>query len=100
MAPEILYYAIPGFLILLLLEAWYSWKENKALFETKDTWSSLAMGIGNVISGFVSKLVVRASPDINKDQCPEVYDRKLIGIHRTVCCLRKEVIHQPEVGSR
>ena len=58
MAPEILYYAIPGFLILLLLEAWYSWKENKALFETKDTWSSLAMGIGNVISGFVSKLVV------------------------------------------
>ncbi len=58
MAPEILYYAIPGFLILLLLEAWYSWKENKALYETKDTWSSLAMGIGNVISGFLSKLVV------------------------------------------
>src|SRR5688572_3615876 len=58
MAPEILYYAIPGFLILLLLEAWYSWKENKALFETKDTWSSLAMGIGNVISGLLSKLVV------------------------------------------
>ncbi len=58
MAPEILYYAIPGFLILLLLEAWYSWKEQKSLYETKDTWSSLAMGIGNVISGFVAKLVV------------------------------------------
>jgi sterol desaturase/sphingolipid hydroxylase (fatty acid hydroxylase superfamily) len=58
MAPDILYYAIPGFLILLSLEAWYSWKESKSLFETKDTWSSLAMGIGNVISGFVSKLVV------------------------------------------
>jgi sterol desaturase/sphingolipid hydroxylase (fatty acid hydroxylase superfamily) len=58
MAPEILYYAIPGFLILLSLEAWYSWKENKALYETKDTWSSLAMGIGNVISGFLAKIVV------------------------------------------
>lgn len=58
MAPEILYYAIPGFLILLSLEAWYSWKEQKSLFETKDTWSSLAMGIGNVISGFLAKIVV------------------------------------------
>lgn len=58
MAPEILYFAIPGFIILLLLEAWYSWKERKEYYEVKDTFSSLAMGIGNVISGFVSKLVV------------------------------------------
>jgi sterol desaturase/sphingolipid hydroxylase (fatty acid hydroxylase superfamily) len=58
MAPEILYFAIPGFVVLLLLEAWYSWKEHKELYEVKDTFSSLAMGIGNVISGFVAKLVV------------------------------------------
>jgi sterol desaturase/sphingolipid hydroxylase (fatty acid hydroxylase superfamily) len=58
MAPDILYFAIPGFVILLLLEAWYSWKENRHLYHTKDTFSSLAMGIGNVISGLVSKLVV------------------------------------------
>jgi sterol desaturase/sphingolipid hydroxylase (fatty acid hydroxylase superfamily) len=58
MAPEILYFAIPGFVILLLLEAWYSWKEHKDLYEVRDTFSSLAMGIGNVISGFLSKLVV------------------------------------------
>ena len=58
MAPEILYFAIPGFVVLLLLEAWYSWKEHKDLYEVRDTFSSLAMGIGNVISGFLSKLLV------------------------------------------
>lgn len=58
MAPEILYFAIPGFVVLLLLEAWFSWKEQKDFYEVKDTFSSLAMGIGNVISGFLAKLVV------------------------------------------
>jgi sterol desaturase/sphingolipid hydroxylase (fatty acid hydroxylase superfamily) len=58
MAPEILYFAIPGFVVLLLLEAWYSRREHKHLYEVRDTFSSLAMGIGNVISGFLSKLVV------------------------------------------
>lgn len=58
MAPEILYFAIPGFVVLLLLEAWYAWKEHKDLYEVKDTFSSLAMGIGNVISGLLAKIVV------------------------------------------
>jgi sterol desaturase/sphingolipid hydroxylase (fatty acid hydroxylase superfamily) len=58
MAPEILYFAIPGFVVLLLLEAWYSWKEHRDLYEVKDTFSSLAMGIGNVISGLLAKLLV------------------------------------------
>jgi sterol desaturase/sphingolipid hydroxylase (fatty acid hydroxylase superfamily) len=58
MAPEILYFAIPGFVVLLLLEAWYSWKEQRDLYEVKDTFSSLAMGIGNVISGLVARLIV------------------------------------------
>jgi sterol desaturase/sphingolipid hydroxylase (fatty acid hydroxylase superfamily) len=58
MAPALLLYAIPGFLILLSIEAWFSYKENKHLFETKDTWSSLAMGIGNVLTGFVTKAMI------------------------------------------
>ena len=58
MAPEILYFAIPGFVVLLLLEAWYSWKEHKEFYEVKDTFSSLAMGIGNVITGLLAKLLV------------------------------------------
>lgn len=58
MEPVVLYFAIPAFVILLLLEAWYSWKEQKHLYETRDTFSSLAMGIGNVITGLFSKLIV------------------------------------------
>jgi sterol desaturase/sphingolipid hydroxylase (fatty acid hydroxylase superfamily) len=58
MPPAILYYAIPGFLLLLSLEAWYSYKENKHLYEKKDTWASLGLGIGNVIIGFVTKAMI------------------------------------------
>jgi len=58
MPPALLYYAIPGFLLLLSLEAWFSYRENKLLYETRDTWSSLGLGIGNVIIGFVTKAMI------------------------------------------
>ena len=58
MPPAILYYAIPGFVLLLSVEAWFSHRENKGLYETKDTWSSLGLGIGNVLVGFVTKAAV------------------------------------------
>jgi sterol desaturase/sphingolipid hydroxylase (fatty acid hydroxylase superfamily) len=55
MSPALLYYAIPGFVLLLSIEAWFSYKDQKALYETKDTFSSLALGIGNVASGLITK---------------------------------------------
>ena len=58
MPPAILYYAIPGFLLLLSLEAWLSHKENRQLYERNDTWSSLSLGIGNVIVGFATKAMI------------------------------------------
>lgn len=58
MAPALLYYAIPGFVILLSLEAWFSYRENKDLYEKNDTWSSLALGIGNVLTGFITKALI------------------------------------------
>ena len=58
MPPALLYYAIPGFLLLLSLEAWFSYRENKHLYGTKDTWSSLGLGIGNVIVGLVTKAMI------------------------------------------
>lgn len=58
MPPALLYYAIPVFLLLLSLEAWFSSREGKLLYETKDTWSSLALGIGNVAVGFVTKTMI------------------------------------------
>jgi len=58
MQPAILFYAIPFFVLLLSIEAWFSYKENKDLYEKKDTWSSLALGIGNVLTGFVTKALI------------------------------------------
>lgn len=58
MPPEILYYAIPGFVLLLSLEAWLSYSEGKELYKRKDTWGSLGLGIGNVIVGFGTKAVI------------------------------------------
>ena len=58
MPPAILYYAIPGFVILLSIEAWFSYKENKRFYETKDTFTSLGLGIGNVLVGFVTKAII------------------------------------------
>lgn len=58
MPPALLYYAIPGFIVLLSLEAWFSYKENKDFYEPKDTWTSLGLGIGNVLVGFVTKAMI------------------------------------------
>jgi sterol desaturase/sphingolipid hydroxylase (fatty acid hydroxylase superfamily) len=58
MPPAILYYAIPGFVLLLSIEAWFSYRENRDLYEKKDTFSSLALGIGNVIIGFGTKAMI------------------------------------------
>jgi sterol desaturase/sphingolipid hydroxylase (fatty acid hydroxylase superfamily) len=58
MPPVLLYYAIPVFVLLFCLEAWFSYRENKHFYETKDTFSSLAMGIGNVLSGLVTKALI------------------------------------------
>jgi sterol desaturase/sphingolipid hydroxylase (fatty acid hydroxylase superfamily) len=58
MQPAILFYAIPFFVFLLSIEAWFSYKENKDLYEKKDTWSSLALGIGNVLTGFITKALI------------------------------------------
>lgn len=60
MPPALLYYAIPFFVLLLSIEAWFSYKENKGRYETKDTFSSLGLGIGNVLTGFVTKAMIFA----------------------------------------
>ncbi len=58
MTPALLYYAIPGFVLLLSLEAWFSWRENRLLYESRDTWASLGLGIGNVLVGFLTKAMI------------------------------------------
>jgi sterol desaturase/sphingolipid hydroxylase (fatty acid hydroxylase superfamily) len=58
--PDILHLAIPGFIILLLAELVFDTLSKKELFGTKDTFSSLAMGIGNVLVGLATKGVILA----------------------------------------
>jgi sterol desaturase/sphingolipid hydroxylase (fatty acid hydroxylase superfamily) len=58
MSPALLYYAIPGFVLLLSIEAWFSYREHKELYETRDTFSSLALGLGNVATGLITKALI------------------------------------------
>ncbi len=58
---DIIHYAIPGFIFLLLVEVGIAVKEKKDWFEARDTFSSLAMGIGNVLIGLFSKGIVLAA---------------------------------------
>jgi sterol desaturase/sphingolipid hydroxylase (fatty acid hydroxylase superfamily) len=58
--PQIIIYAIPGFLILLIAEAIAGAILRRDLYEIKDTAASLTMGIGNVIIGLFSKAMVFA----------------------------------------
>jgi sterol desaturase/sphingolipid hydroxylase (fatty acid hydroxylase superfamily) len=58
---EVLYYAIPAFVLLLAVEAIsFAIARNEALvgYDTKDTATSLSMGIGNVVVNFGWKFVV------------------------------------------
>src|SRR5690625_7909691 len=55
---DIIHWAIPGFIILLLAELILSAYDQRDLYETKDTISSLTMGLGNVIIGIWGKLIV------------------------------------------
>jgi sterol desaturase/sphingolipid hydroxylase (fatty acid hydroxylase superfamily) len=58
MPPALLFYAIPGFVLLLSIEAWFSYRAHKELYETRDTFSSLALGLGNVATGLITKAMI------------------------------------------
>ena len=53
--PDIIQIAIPGFLLLLIAEAVVSHLQHRDLHQTKDTFASLSMGIGNVLIKLITK---------------------------------------------
>jgi len=55
--PVAIHYAIPGFLLLLLLEIGVAVWQDQDWYETKDTVSSLSMGIGNAIIRLFTKAI-------------------------------------------
>lgn len=58
---NLIHLAIPGFLLLLLVEVIAAAWMHQDLFEWKDTTASLTMGIGNVIIGLFTKVLLFAS---------------------------------------
>lgn len=53
--PNIILFAIPFFILAMLVELFVTTKQHIKSYEMKDSFSSLAMGLGNVLLGFVSK---------------------------------------------
>lgn len=58
--PDLVQLAIPAFIILLIAEAAFAAWDKHAWFRAEDTFSSLAMGIGNVFIGLLTKGVIIA----------------------------------------
>jgi sterol desaturase/sphingolipid hydroxylase (fatty acid hydroxylase superfamily) len=56
--PNIILYAIPFFVIAMLLEVYVTIKQGIKTYDPKDAFSSIAMGLGNVFLGFFSKALV------------------------------------------
>lgn len=56
--PNIILYAIPFFVLAMLLELYVTIKQNIKTYERNDAISSITMGLGNVILGFASKALV------------------------------------------
>jgi len=56
--PNIILFAIPFFIAAMLLELYVTLKKNIKTYEAKDAFSSIAMGLGNVFLGFLSKALV------------------------------------------
>lgn len=56
--PNLIYYAIPFFIVTVIFESIVLYKKQPKNYNIKDTFASLAMGIGNVIVNLLSKLLV------------------------------------------
>ena len=56
--PNLIVYAIPFFIITLFIEILVDSREKTRAYETKDAITSISMGLGNVILGLISKILV------------------------------------------
>jgi len=56
--PNLIYYAIPFFLVTLIIESIVDAREKGNSYETKDAITSISMGLGNVFLGLLSKGLV------------------------------------------
>ncbi|MFN6934666.1 MAG: sterol desaturase family protein [Tsuneonella sp.] len=47
-------YAVPGFVLLVLIEMVWAWRLRKDAYEPKDTLTSLAFGLGSTVAGLLT----------------------------------------------
>jgi sterol desaturase/sphingolipid hydroxylase (fatty acid hydroxylase superfamily) len=59
--PNLIHYAIPFFIVTLIIEIIVSAKEKANAYEAKDAITSIIMGLGNVLLGLISKALVFAT---------------------------------------
>jgi len=59
--PNLIHFAIPGFIVLMIVEVIVSAYQDADLYEFKDTVASLSMGIGNVIIKLFTKVPILAA---------------------------------------
>src|SRR5438128_12419691 len=56
--PTILVSAVPGFIILIMVEVIYSIKTQRELYEVKDAATSISLGLGNLFIGIATKTFI------------------------------------------
>jgi sterol desaturase/sphingolipid hydroxylase (fatty acid hydroxylase superfamily) len=56
--PDILVPAVPGFIILMILEVVYAVKTQRELYEVKDAATSIGLGLGNLFIGLLTKTII------------------------------------------
>ena len=56
--PDLILYAIPFFIITLIIEIIVDVREKANAYETKDAITSISMGLGNVFLGILSKALI------------------------------------------
>lgn len=56
--PNLIYYAIPFFIVTVIFEGIILFKKQPQTYQFKDTFASIAMGVGNVLVNLISKLLI------------------------------------------
>ena len=59
--PNLIHYAIPFFVLTIIIEVMASVKVKPGLYEIKDAITSIAMGLGNVFLGLIAKAMIFAA---------------------------------------
>jgi sterol desaturase/sphingolipid hydroxylase (fatty acid hydroxylase superfamily) len=60
-APDIIFYSAPILIGLALLECYFSWKQKKELYEKKDFFASLSIGLVSVLQNLLIKTLLFGS---------------------------------------